>query len=83
VELLQYIRLAGEINRGVAAMDPGELPAPGEGRGKNHYIEETRFCIKKYKKVLTDSNRRNIMRSQQRNSNPSKGRKEVQYETRN
>jgi hypothetical protein len=40
-------------------------------------MEETHFCIKKYKKVLTDSIKRNIMKSQQRNSNPSKGIKEV------
>ena len=50
----------------------GRVTDHGERTQKNHYIEETRFCIKKYKKVLTDSNRRNIMRSQQRNSNPSK-----------
>ena len=49
---------------------------PGKGREKNNYIEGTLFCIKKYKKVLTDSNRRNILRSQQTNSNPGRGESE-------
>jgi len=61
VELLQWIRESYQHRERDAE--------------KNHYIEGIRFCIKKYKKVLTVGNRRNIMRSQQRNSNPSKGEK--------
>ena len=48
---------------------------PGKGREKNHYIEGTRFYIKNYKKVLTDSARRNILKPTTNEQQPRTGGK--------